>query len=101
MNPLKWLINLFPAEKDDSAGWGPFRLPDDCDWLQRAATKHDQDFEEAATDKERLSTVDARLFENWVRAAQAFDPIERCKRYGQICKYWPIARMSGRYFWDN
>lgn len=100
MNPLRWILNLLPTDESDTAGWGPFRLPSpECDWMQPAARKHDQDFREAPTSGERLSTVDARLFENWCRAAKTFDPLETCERYEQICKYWPIARRFGRYFW--
>lgn len=102
MNPLKWFINLFPAESDDTAGWGPFRLPSpECDWMQRAAKLHDWAFANAKAEGRRLSEIDALLFHRWVLEADSCqDPIERCKRYGHICKYWPYARAVGRYLWD-
>lgn len=102
MNPLRWLINLFPPEKDNSAGWGPFRLPADAEWMERAAKLHDFDFVESATSGQRLSQADSELFWRWALEADAEeDPIKRCKKFGQICEYWPIARKAGRYFWDG
>lgn len=102
MNPLKWLLNLLPVDKDDSAGWGPFRLPDDAEWMQRAARLHDQAFRESGESGQRLSEADSDLFWRWTLLAHnAEDPIERCRRMQQICKYWPLARGFGRYLWDG
>jgi hypothetical protein len=103
MNPLKWLINLFPPEADDSAGMGPFRLPSPrCDWMQRAARLHDYEFENASANGKRLSEVDADLFWRWAIEAHAqVDTMKRCQMYGDICRYWPIARAVGRYAWDS
>jgi len=104
-NPLKYILNNWlPQDSNNSAGWGPFRLPSpECDWMQRAAEQHDYEYQHSGDqgNRERCSEADARLFANWVRAADSFDPIERCRRYGQICKYWPLARGFGRYLWDN
>lgn len=102
MNPLKWFVNLFPAESDNSAGVGPFRLPERCEWMQRAANLHDYEFEHASKNGKRLSTVDAELFWRWALEAHAeIDPMKRCQKFGDICRYWPIARTVGRYFWDS
>lgn len=104
MNPLKWFLNkVLPQDSDDSAGYGPFRLPSpDCDWMQRAAQLHDISFRESATSGERLSEADANLFWRWAfEAHYEADPIVRCRKFDQICTYWPIARKFGRYLWDG
>jgi hypothetical protein len=102
MNPLKWLLNLLPQDPSDEAGWGPFRLPADADWMQRAARLHDIEFRESVTSGRRLSEVDSDLFWRWALLARnAEDPMEQCRRMKQICKYWPIARKVGRYFFDG
>lgn len=103
MNPLKWLINLFPAEDNDTAGWGPFRLPSPrCDWMQRAAKLHDYEFSHAEANGKRLSTVDAELFWRWCLEAHAeVDAMRRCQMFSDICTYWPYARAVGRYLWDS
>lgn len=102
MNPLKWILNLFPPEKNDSAGWGPFRLPEDAKWMERAAPRHDYEFEHSADSGRRLSEEDAHLFYAWSLMANAeVDPLRRCKKYEQMCKYWPLARGFGRYLWDG
>jgi len=102
MNPLKWLLNLFPPESDDSAGWGPFRLPDDCAWMNRAAKLHDWDYVHSAAGSKKRSEADFDLFYRWTLEARAEqDPIARCHKAQAICKYWPIARTAGLYFWDD
>jgi hypothetical protein len=102
MNPLKWFINLFPPENNDSAGVGPFRLPKRCQWMERAANLHDWEFENASKTGKKLSEVDGDLFYRWVLEARAeTDPMRRCQAFGDICRYWPIARHVGRYFWDS
>lgn len=102
MNPLKWFINLFPPEEDNSAGIGPFRLPDDAKWMERATPRHDYEFLHSATSGRKLSEEDAHLFYAWTLIANAEPhPIKRCRMYSQICEYWPIARSAGRYFWDG
>ncbi len=103
MNPLKWLLNRLPVDSSDSAGVGPFRLPAPrCDWMQRAAKLHDNDFLNSHDGSKRLSEADADLFWRWALEAHAEqDPIERCRKFSDICKYWPLARRFGRYFWDG
>lgn len=102
MNPLKWLLSLIPPESNDSAGWGPFRLPEDAKWMERAAKLHDHSFQHSDMSGERLSEADASLFYRWSLEANAeLDPIKKCRKYGQICRYWPMARRFGRYLWDS
>lgn len=104
MNPLKWIVNLFPPEKNDTAGWGPFRLPEDALWIERAAFLHDWEFENASADGKRLSQVDAEFFDRLVLLAKNIagdNYMLRCKMYGQIADYWTIARDVGKYFWDS
>ena len=102
MNPLKWLINLFPPEVNDKAGIGPFRLPKRCEWMQRAAKLHDYEFENVSENGKRLSEVDADLFWRWALEAHSeIEPMKRCQKFGDICTFWPLARKVGRYFWDS
>jgi hypothetical protein len=100
-NPLRFLLNeVLPQDQNDSAGLGPFRLPDDARWMERAAHLHDLAFRDSPESGDRLSAVDAHLFWRWAMEANSHpDPIQRCKRMGQICKYWPLARAVGRYVW--
>jgi hypothetical protein len=96
---LNWLL---PEDPDDSAGYGPFRLPAECEWMQRAAKLHDYEFEHAEGRGKRVSEVDFDLFYRWVLEARSAEgPLERCKRASQICRYWPIARRFGRLIWDG
>jgi len=100
MNPLKWLLSKLPQDPSTKAGWGPFRLPADCEWMQRAAELHDYDYARSATSGQRLSDADAALFWRWAfEAHHEDDPIKRCRKFTQICRYWPIARNFGRYLW--
>ena len=70
MDILKKILNkILPEDPDDSAGYGPFRLPDSCQWMQRAAMLHDYSFKDAATSGEKLSAVDAQLFYRWTLEA--------------------------------
>lgn len=100
-NPLRFLLNdLLPQDENDSAGLGPFRLPSDAAWMERAAHLHDLAFRDADFSGRRLSEEDSQLFWRWALEAHSHpDPIQRCKRMGQICKYWPLARAVGRYVW--
>ena len=108
MNPLKWLINQFKPESNDSAGIGPIRLGKDYDWMQRAWRLHDYDYEESdyrvTPDKpvpaKRRSESDWDAFYRLVLLAKAeADPIKRCHMALQICEVWPWARQGGLYFW--
>lgn len=102
MNPLKWFINLFPPEENNSAGIGPFRLPEEARWMERAVPRHEYEFVHSATSGRKLSGEDAHLFYAWTLIANAEpDTIKRCRMYSQICEYWPYARAVGRYFWDG
>lgn len=106
-NPLKYILNNWlPQDSNDSAGWGPFRLPSpECDWMQEGARVHDYQYEHSGDrgNDMRASESDGQLFRNWCRAAEAeFDPLKKCKRYAQICKYWPYVRLLGpSYLWDE
>lgn len=104
MDILKKLLNyILPEDPDDSAGYGPFRLPSpECDWMARAATLHDWEFTNAEKSGKRLSEVDWELFYRWVLEAKSEqDPAKRCHRAREICRYWPLARIAGRYLWDG
>ena len=102
MNPLKWFLNLFPPEADDSAGWGPFRLPEEEKWMERAARLHDWDYVNSKEGTKKRSEADFDLFYRWALEAHAeIDPIKRCHKAQEICKYWPLARKGGLYFWDT
>lgn len=109
MNPLRWLLNLRRPEANNSAGWGPFRLPEDAKWIERAAVEHDFDYLLSETpellteyDHATRSESDAHFFYVLCLLANAEkDPIKRCKMYGQICKYWPVARYGGQYLWGK
>lgn len=108
MNPLKWLINQFKPESNDSAGIGPIRLGDDYDWMQRAWRLHDYDYRESdyretpdvPVPAKRRSESDWDAFYRLVLLAKAeADPIKRCHMALQICEVWPWARQGGLYFW--
>lgn len=106
MNPLKWLLNKLPSSSEvdpaNAAGWGPFRLPARCKWMQRAAALHDWEFDNAEKEGKQLSQVDWDLFRRWSLEANAeLDPIKRCRMAKDICTYWPYARGFGRYLWDG
>ena len=103
-NPLHWLLNLTKPESDNSAGWGPFRLPEDAQWMQLAANAHDFDYarSDVAPDEKRRSEADFDLFWRWALFAHGQeDPIQRCKMAKQICEYWPLARTAGVYLWGK
>lgn len=77
-------------------------MPKRCEWMQRGANLHDWDYEHAKEEPKRLSESDGDLFWRWALEAHAEqDPIERCRKYRDICRYWPYARYLGRYFWDG
>jgi hypothetical protein len=100
MNPLKWILSFLPEDPSTQAGWGPFRLPEECDWMQKDAEVHDYDYSRSGTSGQKLSEADGNLFQRWaMRAMQEEDPIKRCRKFTHICKYWPIARNFGRYLW--
>lgn len=70
--------------------------------MQRGASQHDNRYRYSAIGSMRRSEADAELIRNWCRAAEAaFDPIEKCRRYEQICNYWPYVRTFGGFFWDE
>jgi len=103
-NPLKYIITkILPRDNNDSAGWGPFRLPSpECDWMQEDAAIHDADYRASGEDGARRSVADVRLHTGWyLKAMQVVDPIKRCHRLQQICKYWPYARDGGLYIWRD
>lgn len=100
-NPLKSILNALPQDPDDSAGWGPFKLPPEHPF-HRAARLHDIAFRNSATGTDRLSEQDWLLFWRFVMLARAEpDPIQRCHLAMDACRYWPLARHFGRYLWDE
>jgi len=108
MNPLKWFVNLWKPETDNSAGVGPFRLGPEYDWMQIVWNIHDYDYGESdprvtpetPVPETRRSESDWGAFHRlYLIASKEPDPIRRCQMAMQICKIWPIARRGGLYFW--
>lgn len=73
--------------------------------MESASQLHDYHYEHSGdrNNTMRASEADGQLFRNWCRAADAaFDPLEKCHRYAQICHYWPYVRLLGpSYLWDQ
>lgn len=103
MDLLKALARLLPEDPNNSAGYGPFRLPSpECDWMQSIFSMHDRYYEIGPDAGMRLSNIDWRIFRALCIAAELpDDPLERCKRARQICRYWPIMRIAGRYLYGR
>jgi hypothetical protein len=102
-NPLKYILTkILPRDTNDSAGYGPFRLPSpECDWMQKGAKQHDIDYTEGNVPR---SVADTTLFISWVLEAWRLDKedgIKLCNKFEQICFYWVIARKGGQYLWRH
>lgn len=96
MDILKWLASFLPRDSSNEAGYGPFRLPDRCDWMQEIFEFHDLYYDEGPKNDMRLSDIDWRIFKALVLKAETEpDLIERCHRAHDICRYWPIMRSFG------
>jgi hypothetical protein len=99
---IKELAILIPDDPENKAGWGPFTLPDRCDWMASVFWYHDHYYEVGPNidPPMRLSDIDWRIFKALtILAEQPADPMERCCRAKDICKYWPIMRSAGHYLY--
>lgn len=102
MDVLKWLAKLLPVDENDSAGFGPFRLPKSADWMQSVFRYHDYYYRIGPKQGMRLSDIDWRIFKALTIAAEIpEDPMERCRRARQICRYWPLMRVFGHYLYGR
>ncbi len=102
MDLLKELAKLLPTDKNNSAGYGPFRLPDRCEWMQSVFSYHDYYYLIGPDADMRLSDIDWRIFKALTIAAELpDDPMERCHRAKDICEYWPIMRSVGHYLYGR
>lgn len=102
IDPLKWLAKLLPRDSNNTAGFGPFRLPKECLWMEPVFRMHDHYYDVGPDADMRLSDIDWRIFKALTIAAETVeDPMERCHRARQICKYWPIMRSAGHYLYGR
>jgi hypothetical protein len=102
MDLLKELAKLLPDDPSNRAGYGPFRLPDDAEWMQPIFAMHDRYYVVGPGAGMRLSDIDWRIFKGLTIAAELpEDPLERCSRARQICTYWPVMRSLGHYLFNR
>lgn len=100
----KIIRTILPVDRDNSCGYGPFKLPEDHPFTP-ACNLHDWEFDQAnkgAPDKP-LDKADWDLFYRWVLIANnstgSYE--EKCALAMQICKLWPLARTFGGVLWDG
>lgn len=101
-NPIHWLLNMRKAEADNTSGWGPFRLPADAQWMDRASVLHDYDYARSDDfpNEKRESQSDWEWFWRCVLiASKEEDSLKRVRMAMQICKYFPILKHAGHYLW--
>lgn len=102
MDLLKELAKLLPIDPCNRAGYGPFRLPEECDWMEPVFAYHDHYYIVGPDAGMRLSEIDWRIFKALAIAAELpEDWMERCHRARQICEYWPIMRSVGHYLYSR
>ena len=102
MDILKWLARFIPRDPSNEAGFGPFRLPPECDWMQEIFAFHDMYYDAGPAAGMKLSDIDWRIFKALaIKAETEPDLIERCHKVLQICEYWPIMRKVGHYLYDR
>lgn len=102
MDILKWLVSFLPRDPSSEAGYGPFRLPPECDWMQEIFEYHDEWYDVGPDSGMRLSDIDWKIFKALTLKAETDpDPIERCHKALQICEYWPIMRKAGHYLYGR
>jgi hypothetical protein len=100
MDLLKLLAKLLPVDQSDAAGYGPFRLPKEAAWMESVFEYHDHYYRVGPQAGMRLSDIDWRVFKALTIAAEeAEDPMDRCHRATQICKYWLPMRKFGHYLY--
>ena len=102
MDILKWLARQLPVDENDSAGFGPFRLPESASWMESVFKYHDYYYRIGPELDMKLSDIDWRVFKALVIKAET-EPnlIKRCRRVRQICRYWPIMRTFGHYMYGR
>jgi hypothetical protein len=102
MDVIKWLASFIPRDPETKGGLGPFNLPERCAWMEPAFKYHDYYYDIGPKEGMRLSDIDWRIFKVLViTAEQATDPMERCHRAKDICRYWPIMRSAGHYLYNR
>lgn len=102
IDPLKWLARLLPIDPRNDAGFGPFRLPKRCEWMQAVFRYHDHYYIEGPKVGMRLSEIDWRIFKALTIAAdEPEDWMHKCHRARDICRYWPIMRSAGHYLYNR
>ena len=102
MDILKWLASFLPRDSSNDAGYGPFRLPDRCAWMQEIFAYHDLYYDQGPAIDMKLSDIDWRVFKALcIKAEEVDDHIERCHRAHDICKYWPVMRQAGHYMYGR
>lgn len=102
MDLLKELAKLLPVDADPTAGYGPFRLPDECAWMESVFAMHDHYYLVGPAAGMRLSEIDWRIFKALtIKAEMPDDWMERCHRARHICEYWPIMRSVGHYLYNR
>lgn len=100
MDILKYLAKFIPRDPDNTGGFGPFRLPKRAEWMNQVFKYHDYYYDIGPGMGMRLSDIDWRIFKALTIAAElAEDPMEKCHRAKDICKYWPIMRSAGHYLY--
>lgn len=98
-DPLKWLASFIPKDPSNEAGIGPFKLPSGHPF-HRGAYIHDYRYDNPT--EQRLSEADWELFNSWFYITRAeTDPIKRCRLAKDLCMYWPLARITGRYLYNR
>lgn len=103
MDLLKELARLLPIDPSGTAGYGPFRLPERCAWMESVFAYHDHYYVVGPESGMRLSEIDARVFKALsIKATQSdLDWIEQCHRIHDICDYWPVMRSVGHYLFNR
>lgn len=104
MNPLKWILKQFlPLDPSNKAGLGPFRLPERCAWMEPIFAYHDKYYVEGPALGMRLSDIDCRIFYALVANVRQsdLDPIVKCNRIEDICKFWYIMHTAGPYLYGR
>lgn len=102
MDVLKWLASFIPRDPSNEAGMGPFRLPDSALWMNSVFVMHDYYYDIGPGSDMKLSDIDWRIFKALViLAEQPDEPMERCRRARDICRYWPLMRSADHYLYGR
>jgi len=102
LNPFRWLVRQIPEDPSDEPGFWFLRLPKRCDWMRSVFRYHDYFYRIGPKYDMRLSDIDWRTFKALVIAAEVpEDPMERCHRANDICRYWRLARIGGHSLFNR